>query len=432
MEWLRDHGPMPASLAADVIVQVCEALAAAHELGILHRDVKPHNVLMTEDGVCKLTDFGIARIDDNTSMTATGTQIGTFSFMAPEQRSDTKSVDKRADLYSVGASLFTLLTGRTSSELFLADGDDELLAEVPAAFREVILTATRYKPEERYPDARALQAAVLRALARIPPSPADFPPLVRPRDALPAGPPKILPPGRRFLDLERSIALDSNQPTFVPADLREDLDRLLPSGTPRARPAPALPRLDLVQPTPPPPAREPPPPPLTPIPAPTVGMAAGPVTTASIADPRVRWLAYGVGAGGIAVIGMFLVLAVGATQLRSARTECDHAAEALTAALQGEADLGAQLGDQRFSFERAYDAYASASDPHQRVEAALAAVAVIDAAVEQGAPPADARPRVRRLHEVRDDYERAVDTWEALATRFPGSWPVAIGLARHP
>ncbi|MEZ4241648.1 MAG: serine/threonine-protein kinase, partial [Myxococcota bacterium] len=150
MDWVRDHGPMPPTLAGDVIFQVCEALATVHAAEMVHRDVKPHNVLFDDLGVCKLTDFGIARISDATSLTQTGSQIGTFSFMAPEQRTDTKSVDHRADIYSVGASLYTLLTGKTSAELFVADSDDAILAHVPDALRGLILKATRYRPEERY------------------------------------------------------------------------------------------------------------------------------------------------------------------------------------------------------------------------------------------------------------------------------------------
>ncbi|MEO0604616.1 MAG: serine/threonine-protein kinase [Myxococcota bacterium] len=118
MDWVRKHGAMPAQMACQVIVQVCDAVGDAHEKGMIHRDIKPHNVLLDDTGVSKLTDFGIARLDDATSLTATGSQIGTFSFMAPEQRSDTKTVDQRADIYSLGSSFYTMLTSRTSAELF--------------------------------------------------------------------------------------------------------------------------------------------------------------------------------------------------------------------------------------------------------------------------------------------------------------------------
>ena len=187
MDWVRDHGPMPAPMAADVMFQVCEALAEAHAAGIVHRDVKPHNFLLDDNGVCKLTDFGIARLSDNTSMTQTGSQIGTFSYMAPEQRSDTKSVDQRADIYSVGASLYTLLTGKANAELFVADKDDELLADVPVQFRNVIVKATRYKPELRYASILEVQGELMNALSRLPAAASDYPPLVRPGDALGEG-----------------------------------------------------------------------------------------------------------------------------------------------------------------------------------------------------------------------------------------------------
>lgn len=440
MDWVRDHGPMPAPLACDVIHQACEALAAAHGVGIWHRDVKPHNVLIDDRGTCKLTDFGIARIDDNTSMTQTGTQIGTFSFMAPEQRSDTKSVDRRADIYSVGASLFTLLTGRTSAELFVAEADDELLQDVPAPLREVILRATRYRPEDRYPDVREVQAALLHALARIPATRGrELPPLLRSLPPLPPGPPTVLPPGRRFLDLEKCIALDSNQPTFVPAGLREDIDALLP---PSSRALPRTPSAQLR------------PPQLSPMPAEPVPIGAGGYRTVSSggasahsvhsahatslataptepARPARRAAGPVVGAFTLGVIGLAMVIAIGATQVSGAREQAEAHRSTLVTALLADRDLGTRLGEQRLAYERAYDAVVSASDDAGRGAAALAVVEVGERALE--APlPSDVRQRMRALHDKRDQYVRSRDAWGAVADRFPGSWAVGLGLASEP
>ncbi|MBZ0232038.1 MAG: serine/threonine protein kinase, partial [Deltaproteobacteria bacterium] len=105
------HGPMLAELVACVGALMCEALAVAHAAGIVHRDVKPGNVMLADDGRLLLADFGVARLDDDDSLvTKSGALLGTPSFMAPEQALG-NPVDARSDLYSVGASLYQLATG---------------------------------------------------------------------------------------------------------------------------------------------------------------------------------------------------------------------------------------------------------------------------------------------------------------------------------
>jgi hypothetical protein len=105
------HGPMLAELVACIGVLMCEALAMAHAAGIVHRDVKPGNVMLADDGRLLLADFGVARLDDDDSLvTKSGALLGTPSFMAPEQALG-NPVDARSDLYSVGASLYQLATG---------------------------------------------------------------------------------------------------------------------------------------------------------------------------------------------------------------------------------------------------------------------------------------------------------------------------------
>ena len=111
VDWLGRYGPMPPKMAVNVVLQTCEGLSAAHEAGIIHRDIKPHNILVTRQGVCRVADFGIARADQlDAHMTKTGMVMGTLGFMAPEQRTDAKAVDERADIYAVGATLYNLLT----------------------------------------------------------------------------------------------------------------------------------------------------------------------------------------------------------------------------------------------------------------------------------------------------------------------------------
>ncbi len=109
---LRQHGRMMPERAASVIAQIGRALAAAHRAGVVHRDIKSHNVLVDRAGVAKLTDFGIARfLEADNNLTRTGIVIGSSDYLAPEQ-AEGKPVDGRSDIYSLGVVLFEALTGR--------------------------------------------------------------------------------------------------------------------------------------------------------------------------------------------------------------------------------------------------------------------------------------------------------------------------------
>ncbi|MDG1480088.1 MAG: serine/threonine-protein kinase [Myxococcota bacterium] len=154
---LRD-GPMPPEEAVRTTIGTLRALEAAHERGVVHRDIKPHNILLTAAGETKVTDFGVARLihrsDD--SITKTGATMGTWAFMAPEQRADAKSADGRADIYSTGATLYALLTAETPRDLFAAEIDPALLIHIPPALRAVIKKATSYRREDRYPHPQSM------------------------------------------------------------------------------------------------------------------------------------------------------------------------------------------------------------------------------------------------------------------------------------
>jgi serine/threonine-protein kinase len=104
------EGPLPIAEALAIAVQIASALAYAHERGVIHRDVKPHNVLLTADGHAKLTDFGIARVDDAPALTHPGRVLGTGDYVAPEQAQG-HPLDGRADIYALGALLHHCLTG---------------------------------------------------------------------------------------------------------------------------------------------------------------------------------------------------------------------------------------------------------------------------------------------------------------------------------
>ncbi|HHO50286.1 MAG TPA: serine/threonine protein kinase, partial [Deltaproteobacteria bacterium] len=201
LEWLRYNGPMPPTMATSVMIEVCRALAATHAEHIVHRDIKPHNILVTGRGVCKLTDFGIAKFDPNDpglewdyDRTAEGATMGTDAFMSPEQRRDASTVTPLADVYSAGATLYTLCSRKAAVDLCMLDVDHPKLERLPSVLRPVVLRACHRSPEARYPTAEALEAALLEIQALLPPIPEGCPPLVQPSPPLPRGPARMLDP----------------------------------------------------------------------------------------------------------------------------------------------------------------------------------------------------------------------------------------------
>jgi serine/threonine protein kinase len=108
--YLKQPEALPIERKLDLMVQMCEGLAAAHGRGIVHRDLKPGNLFVQSDGLLKILDFGVARLQDS-SMTATGAMLGTPDYMSPEQARGTQ-VDTRSDIFSAGAVFYFMLSGR--------------------------------------------------------------------------------------------------------------------------------------------------------------------------------------------------------------------------------------------------------------------------------------------------------------------------------
>ena len=165
-EYLADKGRLGIAQSVRIVRQVCRALMAAHDKGIVHRDMKPENVFLTgamESPIAKVIDFGISKIKDagGTTLTKTGMIMGTPAYMAPEQARGEK-VDHRADVYAVGAILYNVLTGRrpfdkndptaTITAVLLEDPERPcaLNPEIPQALELVIQKAMAKNPDDRY------------------------------------------------------------------------------------------------------------------------------------------------------------------------------------------------------------------------------------------------------------------------------------------
>jgi serine/threonine-protein kinase len=155
-EVLRRLGRIPAAPAVAVGRQLCAALAAAHARGVIHRDVKPQNLILQPDGALKVLDFGVARLAERSSgLTTAGLVVGTPAYMAPEQLLD-EAVDARADVYAVGVVLYEALVGRRPLD-----------APTPATTIARLLVETPTPPHELRADVPPeLSAVVMRALAR--------------------------------------------------------------------------------------------------------------------------------------------------------------------------------------------------------------------------------------------------------------------------
>jgi len=178
----RKGGALEAQESLLLMEQLLDILASSHDQGVVHRDIKPDNLFLTQEGVLKVLDFGIARLHQGDSRaTKVGSFMGTPAFCAPEQaRGRWDEVDARTDLFSVGATLFTMLSGthvheaETSSEQLAlaisatARSLSAVCPEAPQELVELVGTALAYDKEDRFQTARVMRAAVQRVLAGLP------------------------------------------------------------------------------------------------------------------------------------------------------------------------------------------------------------------------------------------------------------------------
>ena len=157
---VQRHGRLPLLDALGLAIDLTEALGHAHERGVLHRDVKPSNVLLAPGGRAKLTDFGLAlSVTAQLSLTPSGATLGTPSYMAPEQLGGAHRVDARADVYGVGATLYRLLSGVSPRVI--------RESRLPHEARALVLRCVEEDPRDRYPDMSALGAALRHLRTRV-------------------------------------------------------------------------------------------------------------------------------------------------------------------------------------------------------------------------------------------------------------------------
>jgi predicted Ser/Thr protein kinase len=197
LDELIAKGPLEPSRAVAIVGQIGEALDAAHAEGLTHRDIKPHNIIVTQAGFAYLVDFGIAEARGDARLTTAGTPIGTVNYMAPERFSG-QEAGPAVDVYSLACVLYEALTGDSP---FARDSLENLVAahlvsppprpsvtnpRVPVAFDAVIARGMAKDPDDRYGTAGGLVRAAQRAIV------GGNSTLVMPAVAMPAGPPEVL------------------------------------------------------------------------------------------------------------------------------------------------------------------------------------------------------------------------------------------------
>jgi hypothetical protein len=192
MDLVREHGRLDAEAAVGYVLQAARGLAFGHQMGLVHRDVKPDNLLLSEHGIVKVADLGLVKITAvadpgeaaaegkpgrlapslSTNITRAGKTMGTPTYMAPEQARSASEVDSRADIYSLGCTLYALLTGKppfegkTVLEVLTKHASepivppDVLVKRVPKELSAILLKMLAKKPEDRYPDMKAVIEAL--------------------------------------------------------------------------------------------------------------------------------------------------------------------------------------------------------------------------------------------------------------------------------
>lgn len=172
---ISEEGALPWKWTVNIAIQICSALEMAHKNGIIHRDIKPHNIIITEDGIAKVTDFGIAKAVSNSTITAFGTTLGSVHYFSPEHARGGYT-DAKSDLYSLGVVMYEMVTGKvpfdadTPVSVALKHMQEEptepmkLNSRVPLAVNQIILKAMKKDPTLRYSSASEMMKDLSLAL----------------------------------------------------------------------------------------------------------------------------------------------------------------------------------------------------------------------------------------------------------------------------
>jgi eukaryotic-like serine/threonine-protein kinase len=175
-EYLDDHGALGVRELLSLMLPVLSAVGFAHHQGIIHRDIKPSNILLNPGAAGlepKIMDFGVAKVEGGRELTAAGTTVGTLHYMSPEQIVGSKDIDGRADIYSLGVTIYKLCTGEvpfnasTEFALMMAQVEarptppTEIRAEISEALEQIILKALAKKPDDRFQTVKELTSALL-------------------------------------------------------------------------------------------------------------------------------------------------------------------------------------------------------------------------------------------------------------------------------
>ena len=176
-EIIVEDGKLSWKWSLNIAIQIAAALETAHKHNLIHRDIKPHNIIITEDGMAKVTDFGIAKAVSNSTITAFGSTIGSVHYFSPEHAKG-GATDGRSDIYSLGVVMYEMLTGRVpfdadtpvSVALMQVQEDPiepvKLNPEIPVSINNIILKAMEKDPEDRYQNATEMLIDLSTALKR--------------------------------------------------------------------------------------------------------------------------------------------------------------------------------------------------------------------------------------------------------------------------
>src|SRR5262245_33159408 len=177
LERRLELGRVPVAEALGYVSQVLSALGCAHELGLVHRDVTPSNIILTADGRAKLTGFGFAKAATDPQLTRPGTVVGRLDYISPEQVKGVRNLDGRTDIYSLGVVIYEAVTGsspfprQSQFEMMLAHVNEQpptpsgLNPELPEELSEIILTAMAKDPANRFQSADQFRQRLERLLA---------------------------------------------------------------------------------------------------------------------------------------------------------------------------------------------------------------------------------------------------------------------------